>query len=130
MNSGGVRPLTSRGLRIAVPLVVTALLLAACVESRPKIGIGLPSTYPGVSSAFDKRIKEQFPVGSDETLMLNELRKENFQIYLKDTLPSRYTSRARFTERQIVCDSTWDIQWSAESGRITAIVGSHGQLCL
>jgi hypothetical protein len=129
MNSGKVPPLTSRGRRITAPLVLTALLLSACVDSTPRIARDLPSIYPGVSPAFDKRVKEQFPIGSEENLMLNELHKENFQIFLKDTLPSRYTSRATFTAGQIVCGVMWNIQWSAESGRITAIQGSRGQIC-
>jgi hypothetical protein len=62
--------------------------------------------------------------------MLTELRKERFRIYLKDNLPSRYTSRASFTARQIVCDSAWDIRWSAESGKITAIEAYRWQSCL
>jgi hypothetical protein len=130
MNSGKALPLTSRARRNSAPLVLTALLLSACADSPPRIGRDLPSTYPGVSPAFDKRVKEEFPVGSDESLMLNELRKGGFRIHLEYPIPSRYAFRASFNQRQIVCNVTWEIQWSAESGKITAIEGFRGQQCL
>jgi hypothetical protein len=69
-------------------------------------------------------------VGSDENLMLDGLRKEGFRLYLKYPLPSGYASKASFDQGQIICDVTWEIQWSAESGKITAIEGSRGQQCL
>jgi hypothetical protein len=130
VNSGKVPPLTSRSRGISAPLVLTVLLLSACADSPPKIGRDLPSTYPGVSAAFDKRVKEEFPVGSDESLMLNKLRKGGFRIHLNYPIPSRYASRASFNQRQIVCNVTWEVQWSAESGKIAAIEGSRGQQCL
>jgi hypothetical protein len=129
MNSGKLPRLISRGRRIAAPFVLAALFLSACVDSTPRIARDLPTNYPGVSPAFDKRVKEQFPIGSEENSMLNELQKENFRILLKDTLPSRFTSRATFTTGQIICGVMWNIQWSAASGKITAIQGSRGQTC-
>lgn len=125
MNSDKVPPLSSRARRIWAPFVLAALLLSACVDSPPKIGLDTPST-----PAFDKRVKEQFPVGSAENLMLSELRKEGFGIPLKYPLTRGYASSANFSQRQGVCDVTWAIEWNVESGKITAIEGSRGMVCL
>lgn len=54
------------------------LSLTACAELAPLIGRGLPPALAEARPAFDQRVKERFPIGSDEAAMRAELRREGF----------------------------------------------------
>jgi len=52
-------------------------LLSACADPMPKLADGLPRSF-GPTSDFDKRLHEQFPVGSNESQLTAELKREKF----------------------------------------------------
>ena len=54
-----------------------AFAASACSNAPPSLGRGLPRTFVPTPD-FDKRIKERFPVGSEESKLLSELRGERF----------------------------------------------------
>ena len=68
-------------------------------------------------------------MGSDETRLLAELRRQHFVIKQTGDLP-RYPNSATYEARQIVCKLSWTISWSAEEGRIQEISGGYGDACL
>ena len=117
-------------MRRNIPLVVfTTLCVSACVESPPEIGSGLPRNFREARPYFDQRVKERFPVGSDETRLLAELRRQHFAIGNPGD-PSRYSNSATYEASQIVCRLTWIVSWNAEEGRIKDIAGIYLDACL
>lgn len=111
-------------------LGLTAICVSACSEEPPRIGRDLPSAFADARPIFDKRVKEHFPIGSDETTLLSELRTERFKIDTGTTPASPYGASAAFTAHQLVCKKTWAIFWNTSSGKITAIAGDYGASCL
>ena len=111
-------------------LALAAICVPACSDPPPKIGRDLPRTFADARPVFDKRIRELFPIGSDEAALLTELRTERFKIQAETTSPSQYESSAVFTANQLVCSATWAIHWSSAGGKVTAITGDYGATCL
>jgi hypothetical protein len=117
-------------MRRNIPLVIlTALCVSACVDSPPELGSGLPTNFQQARPYFDQRVKERFPVGSDETRLLAALHRQHFAISQSGN-SSGYPNSARYEANQIVCKLTWIISWSAEEGRIKEIAGDYGDVCL
>jgi hypothetical protein len=104
------------------------LLSAACSNSEPPIGRGLPKTF-GYTPAFEERLRQRFPIGSDEQKLLVEIRSEKFGIQeVKDpSAPHRFS--ARYDASEGACREEWTIQWAAEQGKITDITGLNRQIC-
>ena len=108
--------------------------LSSCSEAPPPIGRDLGSA--NARSVFDRRVQEQFPVGSDAQALQAELRKEGFKVRdgvavsLHYPPPARFQSAADYAAKQFACDSSWTILWSAENGKITAIAGDFFPVCL
>jgi hypothetical protein len=104
------------------------LLSAACSNSEPPIGRGLPKTF-GYTPAFEERLRQRFPIGSDEQKLLVEIRSEKFRIQeVKDpSAPQRFS--ARYDASEGACREEWTIQWAAEQGKITDITGLNRQIC-
>ena len=117
-------------MRRNIPLVIfTLLCVSACVDSPPEIGSSLPSDFQQARPDFDQRVKELFPVGSDETRLLAELHRQHFAISrAADT--SHYSNSATYEAHQFVCDLLWTISWSADAGRIKEIAGEYRNFCL
>jgi hypothetical protein len=113
--------------------VVVALLcfgVAACTKPTPPIAQGLPKDF-GPTPYFDGRVKERFPIGSNEVSLLAELRDERFEIKETNELSSDYRLSARYEVQNFPCTETWTVLWTAEQGRITDIKGRYsGQICL
>jgi len=114
----------SSALLIGVALLV---LLSACSDRAPPLGRGLPETFGPTAPYFDTRLKERFPVGSDATRLLTELRNEGFAVK-GDREPNQFS--ARYQAHGLVCKKSWTVYWTAEQGKIAAISGSHNQACL
>ena len=103
-------------------------MLSACAAWPPLIARNLP---PGAdrTQSFDKRVKERFPVGSDEEKMLAELRHEGFTISETPTEPTRYRFAATYEARDLVCRIFWTVHWSSENTRITDIAADYASIC-
>jgi hypothetical protein len=67
-----------RTLWLVGTIVVFALVLdlSACFDSPPAIGSHLPGTFAVASDALNQRVKERFPVGSGESALRAELKRE------------------------------------------------------
>ena len=105
-------------------------LLSACADPMPKLADGLPRSF-GPISDFDKRLHEQFPVGSNESQLTAELKREKFLFRDGGDTGTAYRFAAIYDRHDFPCREVWTVLWSAESGRITAIAGrDSGDLCL
>jgi hypothetical protein len=107
-----------------------ALLLSACSDPPPPIATGLPRSF-GPTPDFGIRIKQRFPIGSDEGNLLTELRVERFAIVESHDPTAPYKFAALYESHKFPCKETWSIQWTADKGTIAEIAGRYsGQLCL
>jgi hypothetical protein len=108
-----------RRMALAVSL---AFLLSACSDSPPPMATGLPKSF-GPTPDFDIRIKQRFPIGSDEGNLLTELRVERFVIVESHDPAIPYKRSALYENHNFPCKETWSIQWTADKGKITEMVG-------
>ena len=116
--------------RQTVLVVLTALTLSACATSPPPIGRGLPAASAEARPVFDKRVKERFPVGSDEGSLLAELNREAFTVTAARDPMRRYRFSATYEVHHLACNLSWTIWWNAEKSTITDIAGDYGATCL
>jgi hypothetical protein len=109
-------------------LMIALCAVAGCVsagsEPAPKLGKNLPSSIAEARPAFDRQVKTRFPIGSEERVLLNELRIEGF------TIISTNPAIASFTAHQLGCNLHYFVQWSAENRKIACIGGDYGASCL
>ena len=107
-----------------------AALLSACADPTPKLADGLPRNF-GPTPDFDKRLVEQFPVGSNESQLTAELKREKFVFRGVGDAEKAYEFAAVYDRHDFPCREVWTVLWNTESGRITAIAGrDSGDLCL
>lgn len=107
-----------------------ALLLSGCSNPTPPLARGLPKSF-GPTPDFDSRVKQLYPIGSDEAVLLAELRNERFAIKETHDLSSRYRFTALYEAHEVACKESWIVQWTAAQAKIAAIEGTYsGKLCL
>jgi hypothetical protein len=106
-----------------------ALLLAACSNSDPPIGSGLPVTF-GFTLAFEQRVRERFPVGSYESRLIAELRNERFTLGEIQDPSNRYRNSAVYeASHGFACKGEWQVYWAASQGIIVEIGGMNREVC-
>jgi len=109
--------------------IFCVLLVSACSEPDPPIARDLPKSF-GPTPDFDKRIKQQYPIGSDETRLLTDLRNERFSIVESHDPSSPYRLSANYKSGHFPCGETWIVQWTGEHGKINDVAGHYsGKLC-
>jgi len=120
------------GTAICLRVVVSAFtaLLVGCSNTEPPIGRGLPTTF-GFTPAFEQRLRERYPVGSDERRLIAELRSEKFTLGEVRNPPGRYRSSALYeASHGPFCKGEWQIYWTASQGNIVEIGGMNREVCL
>jgi hypothetical protein len=110
--------------------VFAAFLLCACAHRPPPIGRGGPRAATEVTSWFDTRVKQRFPVGSEEEKLRAELHREAFRIDEANDPAARYRFTASYQANGLACTVRWHIRWNSEQGRITDVAAEWGQTCL
>ena len=116
-------------MRLCAVASALATLLAGCSKVEPPIGRGLPATF-GFTPAFEQKLRERFPVGSDEGRLIAELRSEKFVLGEVHDPPGRYRSSARYeASHGPFCKGEWQIYWTAPHGIITEIGGMNREVC-
>ncbi len=115
--------------RMALP-VLFILVVSACSYTTPPLGRGLPRDFVPTPD-FDRRVKERFPVGSDESKLIAELHDEQFATTEIKDPSSPYRLSALYVAQGIACRESWRVRWKAEQGRIVEIEGWYsGNICL
>jgi hypothetical protein len=122
-------PIENMCRNIKLALLAT-LSLSACADSRPPIGRGGPRSVVDVTPWFDARVKQRFPVGSDDEKLRAELHREAFTITKAVDQATRYPFTATYQANGIACREWWNIRWCSEQGKITDIFASWNQTCL
>jgi len=89
----------------------------------PEIGRDLPPKYSEGRSVFLERVKNHFPVQSNEADMIHKLEDQGFTVNSK-------TKEAYFSKSRFPCQLNWRISWLSEGGLITSVDASYGSACL
>jgi hypothetical protein len=107
-----------------------SVLISACADPMPKLADGLPRSF-GPTLDFDRRLNEQFSVGSNAAQLTAELQRERFLVRDGGDPEKVYQFAAIYDRHDFPCREVWTVLWSAELGKITAIAGrDSGDLCL
>jgi hypothetical protein len=103
--------------------------LSGCSLAVPPIAQGGPKNVELVTPYFDSRIKQRFPVGSDEKELRAELHRERFRISATNDPQVGYQYIAIYRENG-VCKVSWAVRWNADQGTITSTTAAYTQTCL
>ena len=98
-------------------------LLSGCSARPPDIGRDASSNY-----AFNERVQQRFPVGSDESVLVTELRRQRFRIAPDPSKRDSFV--ARFEAEGLPCKETWTLLWSTDQRKISDIEARRGEICL
>ena len=112
--------------------LVLLLVLSACLwggwrasdASLPPIARGVRGVKAG-EQIFRERIKNRYPIGSLETGLTTDLKRQGFQL----RLGSRF-SRATISRFFYCGQLEWMITWKADRGRLTEVNGIFGATCV
>lgn len=102
-----------------IPLLI--FYLAGCGPRTPEISKDLPSNYAEGQRVFDARVRKRFPLGSPETELVAELRRQGFSI-----VAGTDGQFATFSNRSFPIETVWHVGWKSDQGRITDVWGVHG----
>ena len=84
---------------------------------------------PGVNdtgAAFEQRLKERYPIGSEESSLVFELWTERF---VADGLSEDGEKYAEYSRFSFPCRDKWGISWTTdENGRLATMVGRYVQI--
>ena len=115
----------------------TLLLMAAAfgagrfaVGSRdlPAIAATLPGDEAQFSQEFDERIRDRFPIGSNEDSLVDFLTSEHFapEWRRRDDV-----NAAAFVRSGLMCAKTVRVRWRADAtGRLAEVNGAYESHCL
>lgn len=130
---GGLGPSWGTVMKVRLACA-SALLVAGCLPViPPPIGRDLPPEFAKANPIFNQHVKARFPVGSSESAMIMELRREHFKIGPLNPArpPDKYEFWAsRSATITFGCGVEWDIFWTAKDDVITTIDGGYGDNCL
>jgi hypothetical protein len=114
----------------AILLAFCAVSALGCANPVPQLARGLPRGLSPTSD-FDQRIRERFPIGSEESNLSGELHRERFSIRSATNLDGVYQFAGYYDHHELPCRESWTVLWSAERGKITAVGGRYsGEICL
>jgi hypothetical protein len=110
------------------------LALTGCEGSAgrvPPIGGELPAKVDEAQTAFDLRVKQRFPVGSDAAAMVSILKDQGFdgpESWKRDfeqPSPEEHIRSMSF-ESGAMFSTLWSVRWRERRGKITEIWGVYG----
>ena len=107
---------------VSTVVVILMLTLRNPAPVMPPLIRDLPSETPANSTEFQRRLRERFPDHAPEADLIAELNSQGFQI-----LPE--AGLAHFTWPAPPCTESWQVLWSAESGRLINVSGRRARVC-
>jgi hypothetical protein len=110
-------------------IAILVLLLCACTNKVPELGMGLPRSWADRTPYFDARVKQRFPIGSDKDTLANELRREGFSVRETNDSQGQFRHVAVY-DQQGPCRETWSVAWDDDQTKVTHIEGRYSQVCL
>ena len=84
----------------------------------------------GETGQFDERVRQRFPIGSPEEVLIAQLRREEFSIGELPQTSGPYRFTAAYDIHGIACKESWTIDWTAVQGKLTKVEGLSRQICL
>jgi hypothetical protein len=118
-------------------VAVTLLLMAAAfglgrvangMRSLPEIATTLPGDEAQFSREFDERIRDRFPAGSSEDVLVDYLASEHFA---PEWRRRDGANAAAFVWSGLVCTKTVRVVWRAgATGVLAAVNGAYQSHCL
>jgi hypothetical protein len=91
----------------------------------------LPRNFKQANAAFDQRVKTRFPLGSPESNLLAELKREHFKISPVDDRSGRFSHDAiRGGNMGPTCNLQWEILWRSADAKIAEIAATYYATCL
>ena len=83
-------------------------------------------SFAEASAAFEARLRDLHPVGSEAAALRRALHSDGFAI---DTAEPG-EAVARLEQSGFLCLYDWTVRWTEDAGRITALEGEHGGQCM
>ena len=119
-------------MRMSFARLGAALMVSACGSAAPELGRDLPRSWSDQTPYFGDRIKQRFPIGSDEVKLSDELRKEGFAIRENNgDTPAWFKYSATYEPSGIsACGESWAVSCDDAQGKIARIEGRYRQVCL
>ncbi len=110
------------------------LALTACEGSAgqvPPIGADLPEKVDQAQPAFDQRVKQRFPLGSEAAAMISALKQQGFEgpeswePDFEQPSPGEHIRSMDFRSGSLF-STLWSVRWRENRGKITEIWGVYG----
>jgi hypothetical protein len=98
-------------------------VLPDLADHPPRLAQGLPANPLEADPAFDARIKAAFPPGSAEADLIRQLSDDGFTLSTAET-----NGWAR--DVSFPCERSWQVDWDAKDGLLTASRGQYTDSCL
>ena len=109
---------------IVILPTVTSCTVWNYVKPKPELLRNLPSNISQAEAKFDRRVKQQFPLGSSERELVRELKSQDFQV-------RSFNKSAVFKTSNLACRLNWIISWKTDTlENITKIDGDYNTVCL
>lgn len=87
----------------------------------PELASGLPRKYSEGEAIFDARVKQRFPPGTAEHILMAELARQGFEL---DKSAGAYRS-ATFS-RGFILRTIWSVRWKSSGGQVEDIFAIYG----
>jgi len=100
--------------------LVGGSLLSGCGSGGPEIGRGLPAKYAEAEPLFDQRVKDRFPLGTDEKRLIEELKNQGFEV-----LPTYDGVKDATFKRGWIVQTIWSVRWRANGNQVTEVWGVY-----
>ncbi len=119
-------------LALTLTAVLASVLTLAAVflnrqDDHVPLTTDLGSGWKEIDRNFDARVRQQFPPGSPERVLVAELKRQGF-------VPTQWTATALRSaareEHRLPCVYDADVKWEAREGQITLIEGRYSGVCV
>jgi hypothetical protein len=108
---------------------LAASLTGCNADSLPPLLEGISPVGRGESPQFTQRLKDRFPPGSREAVLVRELWLSGFRPDTDLDASQREASLTRYGNLSNICRRDAHVSWSADSGSLTAISGTYRATC-
>lgn len=90
--------------------------------SLPPLIAGIEGSADAADRALEERLAAKFPAGSPEKSLVDELSREDFEIF-----PAERRAKWNGTDRE--CKRFVQIEWQAQGGTLASVTSSYLPLC-
>ncbi len=88
----------------------------------PPLVRGLPKGPVAALAAFQARVGDGFPPGTDSSALRAALQEQTFTL-------DPAANRASYVQPGLLCDTVWGVNWDEAGGKITSLSGDASDQC-